>query len=109
MRAIILNPDKNLPVQKKAVTVVTNTGQKTTGMLKINDNFSLTLQTLDGSFRSFQKSDLTHVDLGSHSLMPASTLGSTEVDDLISYLLQIGNQNATNTPAHSSRSDDDDN
>src|ERR1700760_4562960 len=34
MRAIILDPEKNLPVDKKATTVVTNSGQKITGMLR---------------------------------------------------------------------------
>jgi cytochrome c oxidase cbb3-type subunit III len=109
LRAILVDPDKNLTVQKKAVTVVTRTGQTTTGMLKLNDNFSLSLQTPDGSFQSFLKSDLTQVDFGSRSLMPPAKLNSKEMDDLISYLLQVGNDNATRTPSHSSNSNDDDN
>src|ERR1700761_3200455 len=44
MRAIILDPDKNLPADKKATTVVTTAGQKITGMLRTNSNFSLALQ-----------------------------------------------------------------
>ena len=74
MRAVILDPDKNLPADKKATTVVTTSGQKLTGMLKVNDNFSLSLQTLDGTFHFLPKSDLAQVDFGSRSLMPASTL-----------------------------------
>jgi cytochrome c oxidase cbb3-type subunit 3 len=88
---------------------VTRAGQTTTGMLRLNDNFSLSLQTLDGSFHSFLKSDLTQVDFGSHSLMPPAKLNSKEIDDLISYLLQAGNENATRTPSHSPNSNDDDN
>ena len=109
MRAIILNPEKNLPPEKKATTVVTNSGQTITGMLKGNNNFSLTLQTTDGAFHFLQKSDLSKVDLGSRSLMPASSLDSKEVDDLVSYLLQAGNENATRSPDHASKADDDDN
>jgi cytochrome c oxidase cbb3-type subunit III len=109
LRAVLLDPDKNLPVQKKAVSVVTRSGQTQTGMLKLNDNFSLTLQALDGSFHSFSKSDLTQVDFGSHSLMPPAKLDSKQMDDLVSYLLQAGNENATRTPSHSSNSNDDDN
>ncbi len=108
MRAVILDPDKNLPVDKRATTVVTNSGQKLTGMLKVNDNFSLSLQTMDGSFHFFQKSDLAQVDFGSRSLMPASTLNGKEVDDLVSYLLQTGNENATHSPEHSSKSENND-
>jgi putative heme-binding domain-containing protein len=108
MRAVILDPDKNLPADNKATTVVTNSGQKITGMLKVNDNFSLSLQTLDGAFHFFQKSELVQVDYGSHSLMPASTLNSKEVDNLVSYLLYTGNQNATHSPEHAPKSDDHD-
>src|ERR1700722_9318665 len=109
IRAIILDPDKNLPADQKATTVVTRTGQKITGMLKVNDNFSVSLQTLDGTFHFFPKPDLAQVDFGSRSLMPASTLSGKEVDDLVSYLLQTGQENAKQSPAHPSKSDDDDN
>src|ERR1700733_3732756 len=108
MRAIILDPDKNLPADKKATTVVTTAGQSITGMLRTNNNFSLSLQTLDGSFHFVPKSELTKVDVGSHSLMPAATLNSKEVDDLVSYLLRTGDESARRSPAHSSESDDHD-
>src|ERR1700722_13740684 len=109
IHAIILDPDKNLSAEQKATTVVTRTGQKITGMLKVNDNFSVSLQTLDGTFHFFPKPDLAQVDFGSRSLMPASTLSGKEVDDLVSYLLQTGQENAKQSPAHPSKSDDDDN
>src|SRR5271163_3325151 len=67
MRAIILDPDKNLPADKKATTVVTLTGQKITGMLRVNDNFSLSLQTTDGAFHFLPKAQLAQVDIGSRS------------------------------------------
>jgi cytochrome c oxidase cbb3-type subunit 3 len=108
MRAIILDPDKNLPADKKATTVVTTAGQTITGMLRTNNNFSLSLQTLDGSFHFLPKSELTQVELGSHSLMPAATLNNKEVDDLVSYLLRTGDESAKRSPARSSNSDDND-
>src|ERR1700722_5054305 len=105
IRAIIRDPDKNLPARKKATTVVTLTGQKITGMLKVNDNFSLSIQTQDGTFHFLPKSELAQVDIGSRSLMPAaSALDSKEVDDLVSYLLRTGDENP-----HSAKADDDDN
>jgi putative heme-binding domain-containing protein len=110
IRAIILDPDKNLPADKKATTVVTLTGQKITGMLKVNDNFSLSIQTPDGAFHFLPKAQLAQVDIGSRSLMPAgSTLSGKEVDDLVSYLLKTGDDNSKHSPTHSSKSDDDDN
>ena len=109
MRAIILDPDKNLPADKKATTVVTLTGQKITGMLKVNDNFSLSLQTPDGAFHFLPKPQLAQVDIGSRSLMPGSSLSGKEVDDLVSYLLQTGDESSKRSPTHSAKSDDDDN
>jgi cytochrome c oxidase cbb3-type subunit III len=108
IRAIILNPEKNLPADKKATTVVTNAGQTITGMLKGNNNFSVSLQTTDGSFHFLQKADLAHIDLGSRSLMPPSTLDSKEVDDLVTYLIKSGNENATHSPEQASHADDHD-
>jgi cytochrome c oxidase cbb3-type subunit 3 len=106
IRAIILDPDKNLPPQKKATTVATRTGQKLTGMLRVNDNFSLSLQTPDGAFHFLPRSELAQVDIGSSSLMPAaSTLSGKEVDDLVSYLLHTAGENPS---SQSSKADDDD-
>jgi hypothetical protein len=66
------------------------------------------LQTPDGAFHFLQKTDLTRIDLGSRSLMPATTLDSKEVDDLVSYLLHTGTESANSSPAHASQSDDHD-
>jgi cytochrome c oxidase cbb3-type subunit III len=111
IRNVILDPEKNLPPQKKATTVVTRSGQEFTGMLKVEDNFSVSIQTMDGNFHFFQKSDLVHLNLGSRSLMPnsyRSTLSDQEVNDLVSYLLQVGTANSKHSPGQSSKSDDDD-
>jgi mono/diheme cytochrome c family protein len=77
-------------------------------MLRTNNNFSLALQTLDGGFHFLPKSELTQVDVGSRSLMPAATLNSKEVDDLVSYLLRTGDESTKHSPAHSAKSDNDD-
>jgi cytochrome c oxidase cbb3-type subunit III len=105
IHAVIRDPEKNLPKDKKATTVVTSNGQKITGMLRINDNFQLSLQTPDGQFHFLAKSDLKQVDIGSRSLMPAATsLSDKEVDDLVSYLIKTG----TESGGGSTKSDDDD-
>jgi cytochrome c oxidase cbb3-type subunit III len=111
IRSVILDPERNLPPQKKATTVVTHTGQKFTGMLKVDDNFSVSIQTMDGDFHFFQRSQLTHIDLGSHSLMPVnygSMLNGEQINDLVSYLLHVGSENSKRSPTHSSKSDRDD-
>jgi putative heme-binding domain-containing protein len=109
IRAIILDPDKNLPLDKKATTVETLTGQKITGMLRVKDNFSVSIQTPDGAFHYLPNAQLAHVDLYSHSLMPAgSALSGKEVDDLVSYLIQAGDESSKHSSTHSAKSDDDD-
>jgi putative heme-binding domain-containing protein len=111
VRRVILDPNRNLPPQKKATTVVTQTGQTFTGMLKVEDNFSVSVQTMDGDFHFFQKSQLTHIDLGSQSLMPVnygSTLNDKQINDLVSYLLHVGGENSKRSKTQSSKSDRDD-
>jgi cytochrome c oxidase cbb3-type subunit III len=110
MRAVLLDPEKNLSADKKATTVITKSGQTITGMLKVNDNFALSIQTLDGAFHFLNKSDLAKVELGAHSLMPPSTsLTPKELDDLISYLIRAADENTKRSPGHEAKSDDDDN
>jgi putative heme-binding domain-containing protein len=111
IRSVILDPERNLPPQKKATTIVTHTGQKFTGMLKVDDNFSVSIQTMDGDFHFFQRSQLTHIDLGSHSLMPVnygSMLNGEQINDLVSYLLHVGSENSKRSPTYSSKEDRDD-
>jgi cytochrome c oxidase cbb3-type subunit III len=111
IRSVILDPERNLPPQKKATTVVTHAGKKFTGMLKVDDNFSVSIQTIDGDFRRFQKSQLTRIDVGSYSLMPGnygSMLNDKQINDLVSYLLHTGNENSKRSPKQASQSRDDD-
>jgi cytochrome c oxidase cbb3-type subunit 3 len=108
---VITDPKNKLPAQSNATTVVTRTGDKVTGMVRSNDNFSIALQTLDGSFQFFQKSDLQQIDLEAHSLMPdnyGSILNRDELNNLISYLLSVGTENASHVTTETSRSNDDD-
>jgi putative heme-binding domain-containing protein len=110
IRSVIVDPERILPPQKKATSVVTHTGQKFTGLLKVEDNFSVSIQTMDGEFHHFQKSQLTHLDVGSHSLMPGnygSMLNDTQINDLVSYLLRTGSDNSKRSPKQASPSRDD--
>jgi len=71
--------------------VTTREGRQFTGMARNEDNFSLQLQSLDGTFHLFSKKDLEHFEYLPKSLMPSdygSVLSATEVDDLMSYLVR---------------------
>jgi cytochrome c oxidase cbb3-type subunit 3 len=80
--------------QARLVTATTRGGGKIVGRIRNQDNFSLQLQTLDGTFYSVAKSDLEGLQYNSQFLMPAdygSTLSPDELNDLVSYLMKVAN------------------
>jgi cytochrome c oxidase cbb3-type subunit 3 len=108
LRQVILDPANSLPAQKKAVTITTIDGQRYSGALRAQDNFSISIQTMDGAFYYFPKSQLTSLDIGVLSLMPpdyGSRLNNAEVNDLVSYLIRIGSQSPK--PQDASAGDDE--
>ncbi len=90
VREWIVNPNKDLDPRHGTIVIVTRSGQKYAGVLRNEDNFSIQMQTRDGSFHFFEKSDLARIEHQARSLMPAqygSRLTRAELDDLISYLM----------------------
>jgi hypothetical protein len=68
-------------------------GRTFTGIARNEDNFSLQLQTIDGAFHFFEKSNLQRVEHQPESLMPsdyASRLQPQELNDIASYLVSLG-------------------
>jgi cytochrome c oxidase cbb3-type subunit 3 len=93
IRAAIVDPDRKLDRSAQCVTVVTTDGKIYTGFVRSGDNFSFVLQTGDGAFRLFARSNVMRIEYSGHSSMPrdyATRLSSKELDDLISYLLTTG-------------------
>jgi hypothetical protein len=75
------------------VTLTTRGGEKYVGRIRNEDNFSVQLQALDGTFYFVDRSDLAGAD-SSQTLMPTdygSTLSSNELNDLVSYLMRVAN------------------
>jgi putative heme-binding domain-containing protein len=108
LRQVILDPVNSLPVQKKAITIITSDGQNYIGALRAQDNFSISIQTTDGAFHYFLKPQLTSLEIGAVSLMPdnyRSRLSDVEVNDLVRYLIRIGTQSPK--PDDVSSDDDD--
>lgn len=103
IRDAILNPGKERDPRHGTIIVTTRTGQKYTGLVRNEDNFSVQMQTRDGAFHFFDKADLAHIERPAHSLMPqyGSRLTKAELDDLISYLV-------TSAGTHPSGRDEDD-
>jgi putative heme-binding domain-containing protein len=90
IRESILNPGKNRDPRNGTIVMVTRSGREYTGIVRNEDNFSVQMQTRDGVFHFFDKSDLARIEHPARSLMPSqygSRLTRTELDDLISYLV----------------------
>jgi cytochrome c oxidase cbb3-type subunit III len=90
IRDAITKPVTMPGLGRNEVTVTPRSGQPLTGVLRNEDNFSLQLQSLDGAFHSVMKSDLASVTRSATPLMPSdygSTLSTTEINDLISFLM----------------------
>jgi len=93
IREVLTNPNKNLDQRSKTVVATTVDGRTFTGIARNEDNFSLQLQTIDGAFHFFEKSNLQRVEHQPESLMPSdysSRLQPQELNDIASYLVSLG-------------------
>jgi len=92
IRKAIVDPSQELSPKADTVTVATRDGQTFVGVARNEDNFSLQLQALDGSFCLFLKSDLAAVSHDHQPMMPsdyASRLGARDLDDLVHFLVSL--------------------
>jgi len=106
IRSAITDPDKDLDPRSRTVLVTTREGRQFTGIARNEDNFSLQLQSLDGTFHLLAKADLQHLEYQPRSLMPSdygSVLNASELDDLVSYLVRTA-QASKLTQAHGKNS-----
>ena len=92
------------------VQVTGRNGEKFTGIVHNEDNFSLQLQALDGSFHLLMKADIANLTPQSASLMPtdyASSLSAQELDDLIGFLMTVANKGHPEAKKESHEDEDD--
>jgi len=89
----IVNPVRISSAGYKSAVVTTRDGARMEGVIRNEDNFSVQLQTADGSFHFFQKYDVQSLEYLGRSLMPTNygeRLSRGELDDLTSYLMSAG-------------------
>jgi len=85
----------------RTAVLMTESGQRLEGLVRNEDNFSVQLQTQDGSFHFFKKTDLRSFDRQDGSLMPSdyrSRLSDGELNDLASYLMTTPSPNNAAPP-----------
>jgi len=91
-RSAITDPAENTTWRKTDLVAVTVDGQSISGIARNQDNFSVQLQTPNGDFYFFQKSQLRCLEHQPKPVMPsdyASTLSREEIDHLVSYLMSM--------------------
>jgi cytochrome c oxidase cbb3-type subunit 3 len=101
IRSAITTPTPGSDRRVRLATATTRGGEKYVGRIRNEDNFSLQLQNLDGTFCFVDKSDLVGLESSSQTLMPSdygSTLSSSELNDIISYLMHIAGASNSVSP-----------
>lgn len=90
IRAAIVSPGADPGLQDRLAVVTTESGEKITGLVRNEDNFSIQLQSLDGAFHLLDKSRLKSVTYEADSFMPSDyshKLSSHEIDAIVSFLM----------------------
>jgi cytochrome c oxidase cbb3-type subunit III len=93
IRNFIVNPEKRPGFHKGLAKATTKDGQQISGLVKNEDNFSVQLQSLDGTFHLLEKSSLSELTFDATPVMPSdygSKLSKTELDQLVGYLSSVG-------------------
>jgi len=110
LRQAITKPTSPTRVGSQMV-VVTRGGQRYSGIVRNEDNFSVQLQTADGAFHLFAKDELASFARLPEPLMPTdygSTLSARELDDLASFLISAARKGKESTAEGAGSSGDDD-
>lgn len=92
IHAAIVKPEKFPGTRGHVAEITAKDGKTYSGLVRNEDNFSLQVLSLDGSFHLFSKSDLAAVNFRQEPLMPAdygSKLSAADLDALAAYLASL--------------------
>jgi cytochrome c oxidase cbb3-type subunit 3 len=109
IRQAIIKPTSTNRLGGKMIVQMRD-GREYAGVVRNEDNFSLQLQSLEGDFQLFQKSELSSFSRQPDSLMPAdyaATLNRDELNDLISFLMLAARDAKTDGVAGKKHKDDE--
>jgi len=101
IRSAITRPNQGM--EGRSVVVKTRDGHSYSGRVRNEDNFSLQLQSREGTFYFLAKSDVSEIEYSPQSLMPSdysTRLSSKEVDDIISYLIKSASNRSDESSEH---------
>jgi cytochrome c oxidase cbb3-type subunit III len=109
IRQAIVKPSSANRLGGKMIVTMRD-GKEYSGVLRNEDNFSLQIQSLNGDFHLFQKSEIASFSRETGSLMPAdygTTLNPDELNDLISFLMFAARDAKTNASSRKKFEDDE--
>jgi cytochrome c oxidase cbb3-type subunit 3 len=98
MRANILRTGENANKANKTAVITMRDSRKFTGVIRNEDNFSIQLQSFDGTFHFLNRSEVAQSEFLPQPIMPtdyATTLKSSELDDLVNYLVTVAKTQRT--------------
>jgi cytochrome c oxidase cbb3-type subunit 3 len=107
----ITQPNDNLNPRARTAVIVTHDGQKLTGFIRNQDNFSMQFQSLDGTFHMLERSGLASVTYDPLSLMPADygqRFTSAELNNLVSFLMRTAAVDQASSGQRKGKHDDED-
>ena len=93
---IVRLPDGANKANRTAVISMRNSS-KYTGVIRNEDNFSIQLQSFDGTFHFLRRADVAQLELLPEPIMPTDygrLLKPSELDDLVSYLVTVARATA---------------
>jgi cytochrome c oxidase cbb3-type subunit III len=108
IRANITHAASGNDKANKLAMVTLRDGRKFSGVIRNEDNFSIQLQSLDGTFHLLNRSEVADEKFASQPIMPAnygSILTPTEMNDLVSFLVSAARTERKEIPTEG----DDDN
>jgi cytochrome c oxidase cbb3-type subunit III len=102
IRRAIVNPAQGGAQNRGKVVVTFAIGSSQEGVVRNEDNFSLQLQSLDGTFYLVQKAEISAVKPSEQPLVHedyGKTLTPGQLDDLVSYLMHVAEKEPPKDPS----------
>jgi len=106
IRSAITRPDQG--IEARSVVVKTRDGHSYSGRIRNEDNFSMQLQSLEGTFYFLAKSDVSEIEYSPQSIMPSdygTRLSSKDLNDIIGYLIKSASDSRSDESSEHERED----
>lgn len=109
IRRDIVSPAESANGAKRMTVVQLRDSQSLNGVIRNEDNFSIQLQSPDGTFHLLSRSQIASIETRAEPIMPSNygtTLTAAELDDLVKFLATAARPKE-NAPRHEAHEDED--